>query len=101
MWVGSTSSGPTAAAGLPPRNGSISTRVSPSVSSKQAWPRKRMSIGCPPESFVVEFARQLPPHGHADEHADPSLLGEERADGADALVGVRGGRGLEHLALVR
>src|SRR3954469_6316544 len=44
MCVGSTSSAPTAAFGLPFRNGSISTRVSPSLSSKQAWPRNRMSI---------------------------------------------------------
>src|SRR3954451_2273601 len=44
MCVGSTSSALTAAFGLPLRNGSISTRVSPSLSSKQAWPRNRMSI---------------------------------------------------------
>src|SRR3954471_19686591 len=44
MCVGSTSSAPTAAFGLPFRNGSISTRVSPSLNSKQAWPRNRMSI---------------------------------------------------------
>src|SRR5215210_9203827 len=43
MWVGSSSDASAAAFGLPERNGSTSTRVSPSVSSKQAWPRKRMS----------------------------------------------------------
>src|SRR4051812_31342210 len=45
MWVGSTSSAVTAAFGLPVRNGSMRTRVSPSVSSNAACPRKRMSIG--------------------------------------------------------
>src|SRR3954454_2955187 len=99
MWVGFTSSALTAAAGLPLRNGSIRTRVSPSVSSKQAWPRNRMSMLSP--SVVVEFARQLPADGHAHEHPDPRLLGEERVDRADALVGVRRGGGLQHLALVR
>src|SRR4051812_8521584 len=100
MCVGSTSSGPTAATGLPPRNGSISTRVSPSVSSKQACPRKRMSIG-PPRSVVVEFACELPADGDAHQHPDPRLLGQERADGADAFVGVGSCRGLQHLPLVR
>src|SRR3954463_7104354 len=45
MCVGSSSSGLAAAFGLPVRNGSMSTRVSPSVSSNAACPRKRMSIG--------------------------------------------------------
>src|SRR5918997_5753022 len=51
MCVGSSSSGCTAALGLPLRNGSTSTRVSPSDSSKHEWPRKRMSIQSPPGSF--------------------------------------------------
>src|SRR4051812_19460323 len=102
MCVGSTSSGPTAATGLPLRNGSIRMRVSPSLSSKHAWPRKRMSIGLSSGvSVVVQLARELPAHGHAHQHPDPRLLGEEGADRDDPLLGVgRGGR-LQQLALVR
>src|SRR4029077_11134939 len=48
-WVsriacGLSSSAATAALGLPVKNGSISTVLDPSLSSKAAWPRKRMSI---------------------------------------------------------
>src|SRR3954453_18242423 len=102
MCVGSSSAALTAAFGLPLRNGSISTRVSPSLSSKQAWPRKRMSIWVLPASIVVvEFARQLPADGDAHQHPDPRLLGEERADGGDAVLGFGSGRVLEQLALLR
>src|SRR3954452_2831423 len=44
MWVGSSSSALHAAFGFPVRNGSMSTRVSPSLSSKAACPRKRISM---------------------------------------------------------
>src|SRR5918998_4265779 len=102
MWVGFSSSAATAAFGLPVRNGSIKTRVLPSVSSKQAWPKKRMSIGAPPVGSVgVEFPRQLPADRHAHEHRDAGVLGHQRAYRADPVVGVRRGGGLEDLALVR
>src|SRR3954471_5931141 len=101
MCVGSTSSGPTAATGLPLRNGSTSTRVSPSLSSKQAWPRKRMSIRVSSWSVVVEFSGQLPADRDAHQHADPGLVGEQRPHRADAVVGIGGGRRLQQLALVR
>src|SRR5258705_8040104 len=48
MCVGSRSSAVTAAFGFPVRNGSTRTRVSPSVNSKQACPRNRMSISTLP-----------------------------------------------------
>src|SRR3954452_4900610 len=57
MCVGSSSSALTAAFGLPVMNGSIRTRVSPSVSSNAAWPRKRISIRCLPR-WSLEFAWQ-------------------------------------------
>src|SRR3954468_24803537 len=44
MCVGSSSSALHAAFGFPVRNGSMSTRVSPSLSSKAACPRKRISM---------------------------------------------------------
>src|SRR4051794_29909797 len=44
MCVGSSSSALTAAFGFPVRNGSTSTRVSPSVSSNALCPRKRISM---------------------------------------------------------
>src|SRR4051794_20676813 len=101
MCVGSTSSAETAAFGLPVRKGSISTRVSPSLSSKQAWPRKRMSIRFSSGSVVVEFSGQLPADGDPHQHPDPGLLGEQRPHRADAIVGIRCGRRLQQLALVR
>src|SRR3954452_4477483 len=100
MCVGSTSSAETAAFGLPVRKGSISTRVSPSLSSKQAWPRKRMSIRFSSGSVVVEFSCELPADRDAHQHPDPGLLGDERAHRADAVVGIRGGRLLQQLSLV-
>ena len=90
------SSASTAAFGLPVRNGSMRTRVSPSVSSKQAWPRKRMSIQSP---WVVLRRRSSrassPADRDADEHAHAGLLGEQRLDalGARAVVGL--GEGAE------
>src|SRR4051795_1092317 len=101
MCVGSTSSAETAAFGLPVRKGSISTRVSPSLSSKQAWPRKRMSIRFSSGSVVVEFSGQLPADRDSHQHPDPRLLGEQRPDRTDAVVGIGGGRRLQQLALVR
>ena len=94
MWVGSGSEASTAALGLPLRNGSISTRVSPSTSSKQEWPRKRIStVQVPSVSvvrFIVELTGELPADGHADEHAHAGLLGQQGLDpgGALGLVGL-------------
>src|SRR3954454_24851806 len=101
MCVGSTSSAETAAFGLPVRKGSISTRVSPSLSSKQAWPRKRMSIRFSSGSVVVEFSGQLPADRDSHQHPDPRLLGEQGPDRTDAVVGIGGGRRLQQLDLVR
>src|SRR3954447_7179458 len=98
MRVGFTSSALTAAFGLPVRNGSIRIVVSPSLSSKHAWPRNRMSMGSPSgNSVVVKFARELPAHRHAHEHPDPRLVGEKGADRADAVVGIRRDGGLQQL----
>src|SRR3954454_18511401 len=98
MCVGSTSSAPTAAFGLPFRNGSITTRVSPSLSSKQACPRNRMSMS---SSLLCQFFSKGPPNGDADHHADARLLGQQRAHRADPLIGVRRRGRLQHLPLVR
>src|SRR3954471_13095740 len=100
MCVGSTSSAETAAFGLPVRKGSISTRVSPSLSSKQAWPRKRMSIRFSSGSVVVEFSGQLPADRDSHQHPDPRLLGEQRPDRTDAVGGMGGVPRLQQLALV-
>src|SRR4051794_31798120 len=96
--LGLSSSACAAALGLPVRKGSTSTLVSPSDSSKQAWPRKRMSM-CS-ALLVLEFVRQREADGHADQHAQPGLLGDQRADPARALVvvGLAGDPG--ELALV-
>src|SRR5947209_1774944 len=83
--VGSTSPASTAALGLPDRNGSISTRCSPSEISKQAWPRKRMSgIGRVPlvrglwgGTTQIELLGERESDRDADEHAEPGLLGEQ------------------------
>src|SRR3954453_2048633 len=56
MAVGSSSEASTAAFGLPLRNGSTRTRVSPSDSSKAEWPRKRMSISGPSCESVPGWA---------------------------------------------
>src|SRR5579859_5175796 len=98
--VGFTSSGETAALGFPLRNGSISTRLSPSESSKQAWPRKRTSIVC---SFLLcarirasQLARQLEAHRHPHQHAETGFLGDQRPHLAQADVRVLVPRRLAH-----
>src|SRR3954447_330532 len=102
MCVGSTSSADTAAFGFPVRNGSMRMRVSPSLSSKQAWPRKRMSKVISSGSIVgLQFSGELPPDGDAHQHPYTRLLGEEGPNGANALVGVGHGRHAQDLALVR
>src|SRR5690242_4220309 len=77
MCVGSTSSALTAPFGFPVRNGSIRTRVSPSVSSKAACPRKRMSIRSSLVVVCLEFACQLIADSDADHHAEACLLGHQ------------------------
>ena len=73
--------------------GRSSTRASPSVSSKQAWPRNLMSIvrrlRCR-DVRVRQAHGRLRADGHADEHAHPRLLGHERLDplGPRGLVGL-------------
>src|SRR5438552_1282548 len=99
--VGSTSSGPTAAFGLPLRNGSISTRVSPSLSSKQACPRKRMSMSSVLLSVSFQLECQFPSQRDSYQHPHSRLLREERADRGQALVGVRLGGRLQDLRLIR
>src|SRR5215211_5981704 len=104
MWVGSTSPASTAAFGFPVRNGSISTRVSPSLSSKHAWPRKRISIGQVPPCrgfgtrlrvpLAFKFVGERPAHRDAHQHPDPSLLRQQRRDLALALDGVVAGQSL-------
>src|SRR4051795_6302432 len=78
--VGSSSEASTAALGLPVRKGSISTRVSPSVISKHACPRKRIStsVSCLVVWFDFEYPGQLPANSHPHEHPHPRLLGEQR-----------------------
>src|SRR4051812_981733 len=100
MCVGSTSPASTAALGLPVRNGSMRTRLPPSLNSKQACPRKRMSIG-PLSSALVQFSCQFPADRHAYQHSHPGLIGEEGADPDRPLLRVdRVGRRTD-LALVR
>src|ERR1044072_386532 len=103
MCVGSTSSGPTAAFGLPLRNGSISTRVPPALSSKQLWPRKRMSIVSIPSWWLValKLLGKLPAHGYPYPHSHARLLGEQGADLGGPVVLVRARRRGAHLGLVR
>ena len=73
----------------------------PPTSSKQAWPRKRMSISV---SFGFcgssKLAGKFPANGHTNHHAQPGLLREEGLDpgGSRGLVGL-GHRGA-HLRLV-
>src|SRR5919106_4556335 len=95
MWVGSTSSGLAAALGLPVRKGSMSTRLSPSTSSKHAWPRKRISMSVVVSRFGFgQLSCEFPTDRHADEHPHPGLLREQRLDAlrAQRLVGL-GDRG--------
>ena len=104
MCVGSSSEASAAAFGLPVRNGSTSTRVSPSVSSKQACPRKRMStfslLRCLLGPRSSELAGELPAHGHADQHAHAGLLREQRLDPGGAGGLVRLGDGGAYLRLM-
>src|SRR3954470_15262896 len=117
-----TSSAPAAALGLPVRNGSISTVVPSASSSKAAWPSQRMFIARTCLSVrrrrwssngalswgrllscvggVHQLLRELEPDRDADQHPEPGLLGDKRAHGAQALLGVLGERGGRHLALV-
>src|SRR4051794_24514154 len=96
--LGLSSSACAAALGLPVRNGSISTLVPPSDSSKQAWPKKRMSM-CS-ALLVLEFVRQREADGHADQHAQPRLLRDERAHAPRALGLVGLGDGPRDLCVV-
>src|SRR5512143_4331238 len=49
----------------------------------------------------LEPLGERPADGDADHHPDSGLLGEQRAHGGQARRLVRGGRGLEHLGLMR
>src|SRR6185312_2901382 len=90
MWVGSTSSPVTGAVGLFGfRNGSISTRAVPSLSSKQLCPSHLMSIvNSPPRRWWSELVGERPADRDPDHHRDPGLLGEEDVDRGGPLVGV-------------
>src|SRR5215213_3925067 len=101
MWVGSSSSACAAALGLPVRKGSTSTRVSPSASSKQAWPRKRISTSVSCLVRVSQLVRELPADGHAHEHPHPGLFCEQCLDPRHARVLVRLGGGRSQLGSVR
>src|ERR1041384_8286627 len=112
MWVGSTSSAVRTAAGLLGlRKGSTSTVASPSLSSKHDWPWNLISIsaisfGIGGLARVRGLARvhlllQRPADGDADHHPHPRLLGEQRADRGDPLLGVGNGGRFQRLALVR
>ena len=77
--------------------------MSPSLSSKQAWPRKRIFIGllgsrCRRVSVGDRTRAQLPANRDADQHPDPRLLGEQGAHAVTVRVGL--GRGVAHLVLV-
>ena len=49
----------------------------------------------------LEFAGQLPPYGHADQHAKPGLLGQERPHGPRPLVDLFPAHGARNLALAQ
>src|SRR3954471_1422041 len=49
---------------------------------------------------VLELLRELQPDRDADEHPEPGLVGDQRADRAEALVGIVLQRGIRDLALV-
>src|SRR4051812_35858837 len=87
-----TSSAVAAAFGLPVRKGSTSTVLPSCSSAKAECPSQRICISGDLLLVVVvveQLARQLHPDGHADEHAQPGLLGDQRAD-----------RGLAHARVV-
>src|SRR3954471_19895333 len=96
MCVGLTSSAAAAASGFPVRNGSMSTGVWPWLNSKQACPRNRMSMS----ALLGQRFSQLPPHRDTHHHPDTRLLGEERPNRGDALVGIGRGRGFQDLPVV-
>src|SRR5664279_5339854 len=104
IWVGSTSSTLNSALGLLGlRNGSVTSVTSPSLNSKQECPWNLISISV--LSFrlhrVAHLFLKCPPDRDTNHHPHPRLLGEQGADGGDALVGVGNGRGSQALRLVR
>ena len=75
----------------------MSTDVPPSSSRKQAWPRNVIStLGL--LSLSHELVGELEPDGDADEHPEPRLLGDERADGEQPLGLVGRSRDLRDVA---
>src|SRR3954454_9955585 len=89
MCVGSTSSAPAPATGLfGARNGSTSTRLEPSDSSKVACPMKRISMLGPPSAVVQVALEEV--HGPAPRlvrvllvgRPQAIVIGEERVPGA-------------------
>src|SRR4051794_14857611 len=83
--VASTSPASAAALGLPVRNGSMRTVVEPSLSVKQEWPRKLMSMSLGVLPCGLQFVSQLEADGDADEHPEPGLLRDEGAQLAEGL----------------
>src|SRR3954449_2610602 len=97
MWVGSTSSPVCTAAGLfGLRNGSTSTVVSPSLSSKQECPWYLISISALSSGWgfgpIAHLFFQCPADGDSNHHPDSRLLGEDGADGGEPLLGIGDGR---------
>src|SRR5579875_1663230 len=94
-WVsrivcGESSCSPTAAFGLPVRNGSTSTVASPSRSSKAAWPRKRISIFT--ALLSLRYADALPLLGRAGagtRHDIGSARSSPRSGGGPDQPGAR------------
>src|SRR3954447_16376773 len=106
MWVGSTSSPEWTAAGLFGfRNGSTSTVVSPSLSSKQECPWYLISISALSSGIgsvgCGQLLFQCPADRDPNHHPHPRLLGEQGADGGEPLLRVGDGSGLQRLRLVR
>src|SRR4051794_41575508 len=106
MWVGSTSSAVCTAVGLFGfKNGSTSTVVSPSLSSKQECPWYLISISALSSGWgfgpVAHLFFQCPADRDSNHHPHPRLLGEQCADGGEPLLGGGDGRGLQRLRLVR
>src|SRR4051794_35488058 len=99
-----TSSAVAAAFGLPVRKGSTSTVLPSCSSAKAECPSQRICISGDLLLVVVvveQLARQLQPDGHADEHAQPGLLGDQRADRGLSRGRVVLGCGAGDLLLVR
>src|SRR4051794_41035003 len=78
--VASTSEASLAAFGFPVRNGSTSTVVEPSESVKHEWPRNVMSMELGVLPLGLQLMSQFEADGRPDEHAQPGLLGHERAE---------------------